>query len=111
MDEPAGLWHASRDGMYWKLLIMDGGTGWIEYGRAGDHASVTEFTFTAAEPNRLVLTYGECREAEDGESRFTWPADEHTSHAFTVTAQAAATVALTLDPPLKSIRAFTRPAG
>ncbi|MCX4819383.1 hypothetical protein OG883_05575 [Streptomyces sp. NBC_01142] len=110
MDELEGFWHAARDGLFWKLLFVGGGRGWVEYGREGAYASNTEFTWSAPEPNRLELTYGDCRETEDGDMRIIWPADEHTAHAFTVTRQDDALTTLTLVPPLKSITVFTRKA-
>ncbi|MEJ8637415.1 hypothetical protein ABZY19_31020 [Streptomyces sp. NPDC006475] len=108
MTDLEGFWYASRAPLSFKLLITAAGRGWVEYGREGEYASNTEFTWSIPSPTRLELVYGDCRETEGGDMRITWPADEHTAHEFAVTRQDDGTLALTLEPPLKSVAVFTR---
>jgi hypothetical protein len=114
MGGPAGLWRAGQDdGLYWTLLIDESGTGWIECGRRPDYESITEFVWTASGPDRVEFVFGACREVEDGEVVHTRPAEERSSHTFTLSERESPggpVAVLTLEKALMGARAFTGPA-
>lgn len=107
----AGLWCARQDnGLYWTVLIDEGGTGWVEFGRRADYQSVTEFTWAVSGPDRIEFVFGECREVEDGQALRPRPAEERSVHRFTVGEReglGGPVAVLTLDGPLMSAREFT----